>query len=148
MTAAASRAIVATPTHHVVVGLLLGLLLPLLGGGSLGSSTASGGSGGGGTSSGGGTTTTDVGEHGLDVLALEGLGEERGPNGLDLDLGGLGEGGDLVALVPSARLGRLGPDSVTKHEARGGKVQERCLEKVRRGPTVISMPSSARMRAA
>lgn len=88
-------------TYHVVVRLLLLLDLLLLGR-SLGS-TASGGTGGSGrTSSGGGTTTTDVGEEVLDVLAVEGLGEERGPDGLDLDLGGRGEGGDLVTLMKLA----------------------------------------------
>ena len=34
----------------------------------------------------------------LDVLALERLGEERGPDGLDLDVGSLSDGDDLVGL--------------------------------------------------
>jgi len=78
---------------------LLGLLLLLLGSGlgTTGSGTTSGS--GTGTSGGGGTTTSsDVGEHGLDVLALEGLGEEGSPDGLDLDRSGGGDGGDLVGL--------------------------------------------------
>jgi len=73
---------------------LLGLLLS--GRVSGGSSTTSGGT----TSSGGGSTTrADVQEEVLDVLALEGLGEERGPDGLDLrDLGGGDERLELVGL--------------------------------------------------
>lgn len=78
---------------------LLGLLLLLLGGGLGRTSGGSTGSGGTGSSGGGGTTTgSDVGEHRLDVLALEGLGEEGSPDGLDLDRGGRGDGDDLVGL--------------------------------------------------
>jgi hypothetical protein len=78
--------------------LLLGLLLLLLGLLLVsGSGTTSGG--GGSTASGGSTTTgTDGGQHGLDVLAVERLGEEGGPDGFDFDLGGGSEGDDLVTL--------------------------------------------------
>jgi hypothetical protein len=60
-------------------------------------------SGGGSTTSswgGSGTTTgANVQEQLLDVLALEGLGEERGPDGLDVgDLGGGDERLELVGL--------------------------------------------------
>ena len=72
--------------------LLLLLSGGLLGGASSGSSTTSGG--GGGTATG-----ADVQEELLDVLALEGLGEDGGPDGLDLgDLGGGDEGLELVGL--------------------------------------------------
>jgi hypothetical protein len=59
--------------------------------------------GGGGTSSGwsGGSATAgaDVGQEVLDILALEGLGEEGGPDGLDVgDTGGGDEGLELVGL--------------------------------------------------
>lgn len=104
--------------HHVVVRLLL-LLNLLLGGGGVvatgGSATSSGSA-----ASDGGTATTDVGEELLDVLALEGLGEETGPDGLDLDTGGGGKSGDLVAgdlntlvgeLGLAKVLGRIRPDS-------------------------------------
>lgn len=80
-------------THHVVVRLLLLLLLLLLGGGLLSGGSATGSDSAAGD---GGTTTTDVGEELLDVLALEGLGEEAGPDGLDLNTSSGGEGGDLV----------------------------------------------------
>ena len=44
-----------------------------------------GGSGGRGGSSGGGTSTrADVGDQGSNVLSLEGLGEESGPEGVNL----------------------------------------------------------------
>lgn len=90
-------------THHVVVRLLLGLLLLLLLLGSLGGSgvTASTASGSSDTRS-GGTASTDVGEQVLDVLAVEGLGEEGRPDRLKLDLGGRGEGVDLLALGVSS----------------------------------------------
>ena len=80
---------------HVLVLRLLGgcLLLLLLSGG--GSGTARGG---GGTTSGGGGGRADVADKVHDVLALKRLGEEAGPEGLKLDLGGLEEGGDLLAL--------------------------------------------------
>ena len=82
-------------THHVVVRLLLLLNLLLLSGSGLGGGLTGSTRGGSG---GGGTTTTDVGEELLDVLAVESLGEEGSPDGLDLDLGGGGESDDLVAL--------------------------------------------------
>ena len=77
----------------------LTLLLLLLG--SWGSSvTASSGSSATSSWSGGSTTAgADVGQDLLDVLALEGLGEELGPDGLDVrDLGGGDEGLELVGL--------------------------------------------------
>ena len=101
-------------THHVVVRLLLLLLLLLgLGGlwGSLGGGTTSGSWGGTGS---GGTTTTNVGQEVLDVLAVEGLGEEGSPDGLDLDLGGGGEGGDLVALQVVSELSYPSLDSCSR----------------------------------
>ena len=71
---------------------LLGLLLS--GGVSGGSGTASGSTT---SSGGGGATRADVKEEVLDVLALEGLGEERGPDGLNL--GNLGGGDQSLELV-------------------------------------------------
>ena len=75
----------------------LTLLLLLLSGGGVRGTTSSGGSATGG---GGGTTTgADVHEQVLDVLTLEGLGEEGGPDGLDvLNLGGGDERLELVGL--------------------------------------------------
>lgn len=73
---------------------LLGLLLS--GGVSGSSGTASGSTT---SSGGGGTTRADVKEEVLDVLALEGLGEERGPDGLNLrNLGGGDQSLELVGL--------------------------------------------------
>lgn len=81
--------------------LVLDLVLLLLLGGSRGVSrgTTSDGGGRGGTATG-----ADVGQELLDVLALERLGEQGRPDGLELNLGGRGEsdelvGGDLDALV-------------------------------------------------
>jgi hypothetical protein len=112
---------------HVVVGLLLlcrrnliskllsrlililqcqlTLLLLLLSGRGV-SGTSSGGSATGG---GGGTTTrADVQEQVLDVLALEGLGEESGPDGLNLgDLGGGDERLELVGLFAKSCVSRM-----------------------------------------
>ncbi|GMS98587.1 hypothetical protein PENTCL1PPCAC_20762, partial [Pristionchus entomophagus] len=55
----------------------------------------------GGDSSGGGGGSAhsrrDRGDDVLDVRALKRLGEEAGPEGLDDDVGGLQEGGDLVS---------------------------------------------------
>lgn len=46
------------------------------------------------------TTTANVGQQLLDVLALEGLSEQLGPDGLDVgDLGGLDQAVKLVGLV-------------------------------------------------
>merc|ERR1711980_17678 len=81
---------------HVVVflggGLLLGFLLWCL---------LSGSTTGGGTTSGWGSAGTDtgadVGDQLADVDVLEGTSEERWPEWLDLDVGGLEDGGDLVA---------------------------------------------------
>lgn len=73
---------------------LLSLLLSR--GVSGGSGTASGSTT---SSGGGGTTRADVKEEVLDVLALEGLGEERGPDGLNLgNLGGSDQSLELVGL--------------------------------------------------
>ena len=82
---------------HVLVGLLGGLLLLLLLGRGGGIAT------GGGTARGGGSgraaAGADVRQQVLDVLALEGLGEQRRPDGLDVgDLGGLDQGLELVGL--------------------------------------------------
>ena len=81
---------------HIVIRLLLGLLLLLLGLLLSSGSTTGGGSG---TGSGGGTSSANVGQHGGDVLAIEGLGEEGGPNRLNLDVGSLQEGLELVGLM-------------------------------------------------
>jgi hypothetical protein len=63
-------------------------------GGTAGSSSTASGRGSGGSASG-----TDVQQEVLDILALEGLGEEREPDGLDVgDLGSGDDGGELVGL--------------------------------------------------
>ena len=73
-------------------------LLSLLLGGRISSGTR-GTSGSTSSSRGGTTTRANVQEEVLDVLALEGLGEERGPDGLDaLNLGGGDERLELVGL--------------------------------------------------
>jgi len=86
-----------TEAHVVVglVGLLLLLLFLLLG---LGGWSSGGGSGGSTSSRGGTDSGSDVGDQVLDVDALQGLGEEAGPVGLHLDVGGLQDGVDLLAL--------------------------------------------------
>jgi len=72
--------------------LLLGLLSRGVARGSS-STTSSGGSGSGSTAG------ADVHQHVLDVLALEGLGEQSGPDGLDIgDLGGGDESLELLGL--------------------------------------------------
>ena len=87
--------VVTEEVAHVLVGFLLLwlLLLLLLGGGG-------GGSGGnGGTSAGSGNGGgSDVREKLLDVLALEGLGEEAGPVWLDFVAGCLDHLSELVTL--------------------------------------------------
>jgi len=96
---------------HILVGLLLLLLLLLLN--SLSSGVATSGTTSGTTGSGGTTTGTDVHEEVLDVLALESLGEDGGPDGLDIsDLSGGDEGlelvgGDLNAIIGEDQ-GRVG----------------------------------------
>ena len=91
-----SDGLVEQAESHVVVRLLGLFLLGLLLGGGRGSTS---GSGGGGRSSAGGTDSgSDVGEEVLDVDALESLGEEAGPVGLHVDLGGLQDGLDLLTL--------------------------------------------------
>merc|ERR1711980_452 len=76
---------------HVVVflggGLLLGFLLWCL---LRGSTT-------GGWGSAGTDTGADVGDQLADVDVLEGTSEEGWPEWLDVDVGGLEDGGDLVA---------------------------------------------------
>lgn len=79
--------------HVFVLRLLSGCLLLLLLSGR-GSGTASGG----GATSGGGGGRADVADKVHDVLALKRLGEKAGPEGLELDVGGLEDGGDLLAL--------------------------------------------------
>merc|ERR1719340_9811 len=76
---------------HVIIFLLLGLLLLGLGGGG-------GTTGGSATSSGTGSSDTraDLGDQVLQVAALESLGEESGPVGLEVDSGSLEDGGDLL----------------------------------------------------
>lgn len=74
----------------------LNLLLLLL----LSSSLTTSGSTTGGGGSGGTTTGADVGQEVLDILALESLGEELGPDRLNIrDVGGLDESVDLVGLL-------------------------------------------------
>ena len=77
---------------HVDIGGFLFLLLLLLccGGGGNG-----GTSGGGSSGNGGGA---DVGEELLNILALEGLGEEGGPVWLNLVAGCLDDLSELIAL--------------------------------------------------
>merc|ERR1719419_916683 len=80
---------------HVLIG-LLGLFLLLLLLGSSGS-VSSVGSGGSTTSGGGGTGRgSHVSHQVLDVHALQGLGEQAGPVGLNADAGCLQDGGQLV----------------------------------------------------
>lgn len=66
---------------HVVIGLLLGLLLLLLGGCGI---TTSGRGSSAASSRGSTASRANVHEQVLDVLALEGLGEQSGPDGLDV----------------------------------------------------------------
>lgn len=74
----------------MILTLLLLLLSSSLSGG------LSGTTGGGGS---GGTSRANVGQELLDVLALESLGEDGSPDGLNfLDLGGTEEGLELVGL--------------------------------------------------
>ena len=86
-----------TATTDDVLGLLLLLNLLLLLLGSWGLSSTGGGSRGGRARR-GSSTRSNVGEEVLDVLALKRLGEEGGPDRLDLNLGGGGEGVDLLGL--------------------------------------------------
>jgi hypothetical protein len=91
-----------------IVRLLLGLLLLLLSSWGISGSGVTTGGGTTSSSSGGGTTTTDVQEHVLEVLAIEGLGEECAPDGLDIrDLGGSDEGLELVRLQGKRLLVRV-----------------------------------------
>merc|ERR1719336_3535735 len=75
--------------HVIVLFLRLLLLLLLLGG--LSSRSRGSTSGGSGTDSG-----AHVGDQGLKVGGLEGLGEEAGPVGLNIDTSSLEDGGDLL----------------------------------------------------
>ena len=80
---------------HVLVGLLLLLLLLLL----LRCLSRSGAASRGCRSSRRArTTSTDVGKELLDVLALESLGEEGCPDGLELDVGRGGQREDFLRL--------------------------------------------------
>merc|ERR1719357_2430595 len=81
-----------------VIALFLGLLLLLLLLGSLSSrSRGSTASSRGGTSGGSGADSrAHVGDQGLQVGGLEGLGEEAGPVGLNIDTSSLEDGGDLL----------------------------------------------------
>ena len=90
-------ALVEKTEAHVLIGLLLlllllGLLLGLGGGGG------SGTSGGGGGGSGGSRARADVRDEAVEVGAREGLGEEGGPDVLDLNARGLDHGRQLVGL--------------------------------------------------
>ena len=90
------RSVVVTEeATHVNISSFLLLLLLLLGG-SGGTSGSDGGTTSGGSSNGG--SGANVGEELLNILTLEGLGEERGPVGLDLVAGGLDDLGELVSL--------------------------------------------------
>ena len=91
-----SDGLVEQAESHVVVRLLGLFLLGLLLGGGRGSTSGSGGGGGGRSSAGGTDSGSDVGEEVLDVDALESLGEEAGPVGLHVDLGGLQDGLNLL----------------------------------------------------
>jgi hypothetical protein len=88
------RRLVEETEAHVLIGLLLllNLLLSLgLGGGVSSGATSRG--------SGSGASGADVGQELLDVLTLEGPGEDGRPDGLNLlDLSGRDEGLDLVGL--------------------------------------------------
>lgn len=84
-----------TESHVVILLLglfLLGLLLCLSGGSGVT------GSGCGGSSGARADSGTDVGDQLLNVAALEGLGEQAGPVGLNIDLGGLQDGLNLLTL--------------------------------------------------
>merc|ERR1719195_53308 len=75
---------------HVIV-LFLGLLLLLLLLGGLSSGSRGSTAGGSGADS-----RAHVGDQGLQVGRLEGLGEEARPVGLNIDTGSLEDGGDLL----------------------------------------------------
>lgn len=81
---------------HVVIGIFrLGFLLLLLLGGSWGSS----GGGGWGSGSRCGTgSRSNVGDQVLDVDSLQSLGEQTRPVRLNIDVGGLKDGRDLLTL--------------------------------------------------
>merc|ERR1719186_1027047 len=80
---------------HIVILFLLGLFLLLffLLLGSRGSCSRSGS--GASSSRGGSGSRTHVSDQGLYVHGLQGLGEQTGPVGLNLNVGGLEDGGDL-----------------------------------------------------
>jgi hypothetical protein len=84
---------------HVLVLLLLNLLLLGRGGTSSGGSTS--GSGDGATTASG----TDGGHQLHDVLLLRQLGEQGRPVALNLDTGGLDDGGDVVGRDLNAVIG-------------------------------------------
>merc|ERR1719225_503950 len=82
--------------HVIVLFLGLLLLLFLLGGlssGSRGSTASSRGATNGGS---GADSRAHVGDQGLQVSGLEGLGEETRPVGLNIDTSSLKDGGDFL----------------------------------------------------
>jgi hypothetical protein len=128
-------------------------------GGTAGSSSTASGRGSGGSASG-----TDVQQEVLDILTLEGLGEEREPDGLDVgDLGGGDDGGELVGLFGGSVSVLSSLSLSLPLSPRGSSALLAVLDNGRMsslgyvfiererfiyGRTVISRPSSARMRAA
>ena len=82
---------------HVVIGLLFGFLLLffLLFLSSRGSGSTSGSSSSGGSRA---DSRSNVGDEVLDVAAFQALGKEAGPEGLNIDAGGLQDGGDFLGL--------------------------------------------------
>jgi len=85
----ACSVVVSEEATHVDIGGFLFLLLFLLG---------CGGGGNGGTNGGGNGGGADVGDKLLNILALEGLGEEVGPVGLNFVAGCLDDFSELIAL--------------------------------------------------
>merc|ERR1719180_304652 len=82
--------------HVIVLLLRLLLLLLLLGGLSSGSGCSATGSRGGTSSGSSSNTGPNVGDQGLEVSRLQGLGEEARPVGLDINTSSLEDGGDLL----------------------------------------------------
>ena len=82
---------------HVVIRLLFGffLLFFLLFLSSRGSGSTSGSSSSGGSRA---DSRSNVGDEVLDVTTLQALGEKTGPEGFDLNLGGLQNGLDFFGL--------------------------------------------------
>jgi hypothetical protein len=128
---------------HVFVRLLL-LLLLLFSGGLLGGTT----SGSSSTTSSGGSSTSgsNVQEESSEVLASESLGVKGEPDGLNFNTSSLDKGGELVSLKRGRRLEHAGFGKNFVMPSNGEKWavanSTHCLL------TVISIPSSWRMRAA